>query len=675
MAGNPLGRVVDRFRVLARMDDLQARPDADLLRLFARDRDEAAFELLVRRHGRAVMGVCGRLLSDRVDAEDAYQATFLVLARRARALRDPAAVGCWLHGVARRVALEARALAARRRAREASWPTDAPPEPAAPPARSPESNELAAVLDAEVAALPERYRAAIVLCDLGGKTRAEAATALGVPEGTVASRQARGRALLVARLRRRGVTLAALALLPATVPPALAASTARIAALVAAGRLRHLPPALTLLTHGARPAMTTTLLKPVVVAVAGAALAVCGLALAGRPAGVGEDPPAPPPSTARPARTPAEEWAALKAEYDADRKANTKAQIDKRTGQPIPGAFEVRQPGHQKYADRLLALGRCDDEATAAEALALAVTGWFQLPLADQAFDLLLERFADSPRLAGFARQHHAVSYPGKYRRLERLLGVATDRTVREISLLDLGLEMEPGYAPTEMPAGPAADEKRRAKAAALYRRVIAEYPDVVGGSLGNGCHLGKLGRVAQTYLLRLEPKCRDGLPAPPTVGKDLDGKPMALAGFKGRIVVLDFWGSWCQPCREAMPALKDLAAKYADRGVVVLGVASENAAADAARVAAAEKLPWRSWFDRRDENGDSPIVSAWGVTTFPTVAVVDGEGLIRFLKGGANAEEVAKSLDVLLAKPGPPAPAGGRPANPANTSPSGPPG
>src|SRR5262245_54441258 len=178
MARDPLGRVVDRFRVLARMDDLQARPDADLLRLFAGDRDEAAFELLVRRHGRAVMGVCLRLLSDRVDAEDAFQTTFLLLARRARALRDPAAVGCWLHGGARRVALEARALAARRRAREAPWPTAAPPEPAAPPVRSAESNELAAVLDDEVAALPERYRAAIVLCDLGGKTRAEAAAAL-----------------------------------------------------------------------------------------------------------------------------------------------------------------------------------------------------------------------------------------------------------------------------------------------------------------------------------------------------------------------------------------------------------------------------------------------------------------------------------------------------------------
>jgi thiol-disulfide isomerase/thioredoxin len=183
------------------------------------------------------------------------------------------------------------------------------------------------------------------------------------------------------------------------------------------------------------------------------------------------------------------------------------------------------------------------------------------------------------------------------------------------------------------------------------------------------------LGRVAQAYLLRLEPKYRDGLPAPPTAGKDLDGKPMALADFKGRIVVLDFWGSWCKPCRGAMPGLKDLAAKYADRGVVVLGVASEDAAEEAARVAAAEKLPWRSWFDRRDVNGDSPIVSAWGVTTFPTVAVVDGDGIIRFLKGGASAEEVANTLDALLAKTGPPAPAGGRPANTANTPPSGPPG
>src|SRR3954469_18200432 len=118
-------RALDLIRAAAQLGDLRGRPDADLVQRFARDRDEDAFVALVGRHGAAVLGVCDRLLGNRQDAEDAFQATFLLLARRAGSIKAPASVGGWLYGVAVRTAREAKASAARRRSRE----RDVPPRP------------------------------------------------------------------------------------------------------------------------------------------------------------------------------------------------------------------------------------------------------------------------------------------------------------------------------------------------------------------------------------------------------------------------------------------------------------------------------------------------------------------------------------------------------------------
>jgi RNA polymerase sigma factor (sigma-70 family) len=235
MASSPANQVVDCLRTLAvhRHDDTT---DGDLLDLYVRQRDEAAFEALVRRHGPMVLGVCRRLVGNAHDAEDAFQATFLVLVRKAATVRPAGMVGNWLYGVAQRTALEARRAAARRRAKEAR---------AAPRAATPEDPlaDLRSLLDREVARLPERYRVALVLCDLEGTTRKEAARQLALPEGTVASRLGRARSILARRLTRRGVTLAggvvASALAqesaPASLPPALVAGTVKAAAAYATG--------------------------------------------------------------------------------------------------------------------------------------------------------------------------------------------------------------------------------------------------------------------------------------------------------------------------------------------------------------------------------------------------------------------------------------------------------
>src|SRR5262249_48128930 len=154
---------------------------------------------LVRRHGPLVLGVCRRVLRDRHAAEDAFQATFLILLRRARSLDRRGSVASWLYTVAYHVALRARADAARR------------PPPARPVPQPPEAGwaDLQPVLDEELGRLPDSYRAVVVLCYLEGKTNVEAARLLGWPVGTVKGRLARARDLLRARLTRRGITLSA----------------------------------------------------------------------------------------------------------------------------------------------------------------------------------------------------------------------------------------------------------------------------------------------------------------------------------------------------------------------------------------------------------------------------------------------------------------------------------
>jgi RNA polymerase sigma factor (sigma-70 family) len=219
----------------------EAHPsDGQLLESYVRSREEAAFAALVSRHGPMVWGVCRRLLRCHQDAEDAFQATFLVLVRKAASVVPRALVANWLYGVAHQTALKARATSARRTAREKQVP--AMPEPALE--QHQRSDDLQFLLDQELSRLPDKYRAVIVLCDLEGKTRKEAARHFHLPEGTIASRLATARAMLAKRLARHGcgVSGAALAavlaqgMASAALPASVAASTIRAASLFAAGR-------------------------------------------------------------------------------------------------------------------------------------------------------------------------------------------------------------------------------------------------------------------------------------------------------------------------------------------------------------------------------------------------------------------------------------------------------
>src|SRR5262249_13966026 len=158
----------------------------------------------VHRHGPMVWGVCRRVLRDHHDAEDAFQATFLVLARRADSVVPREKVGNWLYGVAYQTARKARATRARKRIREAEGPGAPEPQAVAQARR----DDLAEVLDHELSRLPDKFRTPIVLCELEGKTHGQAAEQLGWPVGTVSGRLSRAKALLAERLSRRGVSVA-----------------------------------------------------------------------------------------------------------------------------------------------------------------------------------------------------------------------------------------------------------------------------------------------------------------------------------------------------------------------------------------------------------------------------------------------------------------------------------
>jgi RNA polymerase sigma factor (sigma-70 family) len=190
-----------------------------LLERYLECRDEGAFEALVTRHGPMVLGVCRRMLADRTDVEDAFQATFLVLVRRARHLGPHDAIGPWLYGVATRVAMRSRSEAARRRRFQPITSEVA----AVDDECSIVNRETGEILDQELSRLPSKYRHPIVLCYLEGQTHEEAARQLKWPIGTVKGRLARARDLLQSRLVRRGLTPAVGALSLALSPDSLAA--------------------------------------------------------------------------------------------------------------------------------------------------------------------------------------------------------------------------------------------------------------------------------------------------------------------------------------------------------------------------------------------------------------------------------------------------------------------
>jgi RNA polymerase sigma factor (sigma-70 family) len=238
MPTNQLERILHTLQKATLHQESAGQTDGQLLETYVRSREETAVAALVHRHGPMVWGVCRRVLRSHHDAEDAFQATFLVLVRKAASVTPRDMVANWLYGVAHQTALKARATAARRGEREKQ--VTAMPEPALQQRAS--SSDLHTQLDQELSRLPDKYRSVIVLCDLEGKTRKEAARHFRLPEGTIASRLATARTMLARRLARSGATLSGTALAlalaqdvaSASVPLPVASTTIKAATLLAA---------------------------------------------------------------------------------------------------------------------------------------------------------------------------------------------------------------------------------------------------------------------------------------------------------------------------------------------------------------------------------------------------------------------------------------------------------
>jgi RNA polymerase sigma factor (sigma-70 family) len=305
MPARTLTQLASRLRRDTIPNGSAAETDRDLLARFLREQDEAAFEALVRRHDRLVRSAVAKVLADPHDAEDAFQATFLILVRRAKSIDWRAGLGPWLYGVAHRVAVKARD-AGRTRARKEAGARPADPEP--PPDLS--WREACALLHAELDRLPDRYRLPLLLCYLEGKTRDEAAAALKVSPGTVKGRLERGRELLRDRLARRGVALSAGLFAAVAAGTAGASSPAAVSAVLDV--LRGAAPArvVALTRETAVFSVLSKLTKTVAVVfgLAAAATAMLADGSAKSPdAPKAQEKSAPPPPAGKPAEPPAAE--------------------------------------------------------------------------------------------------------------------------------------------------------------------------------------------------------------------------------------------------------------------------------------------------------------------------------------------------------------------------------
>lgn len=305
-------------------------PDRDLLARFHEGRDEAAFAALVRRHGPMVQGVCRRALRDPHAADDAFQATFLVLAKKAGAVAWQESLGGWLYRVARNVCRKAVGRAPRPAA--PLTPDAHPARPDAPP------SDLSAVLDEELVRLPAVYRDPIVLCHLEGRTVDDAARALGISDGQLRGRLHRGREKLRERLTARGVTLGATALavaLTAAAAQAVPVSAAAALASAAVGTSAGVWPAtvsesVRSLTLLGLSAMSRSTLSTVLAIAAALVVTVAGVGVGVRASQ--SDPPAVPPVARRADPPPVLPVAAPQARADDDDKKKGEAKIDRREG-------------------------------------------------------------------------------------------------------------------------------------------------------------------------------------------------------------------------------------------------------------------------------------------------------------------------------------------------------
>ena len=373
MASASLHAVLNHIHTLAAARAGEGQTDGDLLRAFTLRNDQAAFAALVKRHGPLVLAVCRRVLHHLQEAEDAFQATFLVLARKATTIRQTESLAGWLHGVAYRMASNARKAAARRRRHE----EQAEPRQPGTPAWEAAWREVQLILDQEIQRLPAKYREPFVLCCLENASGADVARRLGLKEGTVWSRLGQARARLRQRLARRGIVLSAVlgaaavargaggAAVPAVLEQAVIGTAPQFAAKKAAAGL--VSERVLALAEGGIKAMSTFRLKIVL-----ALVLVGGLVAAGAGVRLQGEPPAPRPegsAAAEPQSGPTAEGKALAAkptdtpgpqDQGIPEDHTIRALVRDAAGKPIAGAhvYWAAVPQPRWYSEVVLPRGQ-----------------------------------------------------------------------------------------------------------------------------------------------------------------------------------------------------------------------------------------------------------------------------------------------------------------------------
>jgi RNA polymerase sigma factor (sigma-70 family) len=711
------------------------RGDHELLSRFAARRgadDEAAavaFAALVERHGPMVLRVCLAVLGDRHDAEDAFQATFLVLADRAGTIRSGDSVGSWLHGVALRASSRARAAAARRRRHERRRAEMVRKREEAADEARPDGEDLARVLHEEIGRLSEKFRAAVVLCYLEGLTHESAAGRLGCPVGTVRSRLATARERLQKRLTRRGVAPAVSAAWLASNLGGAAEAASRGAGVPAAlaegavrGALRiHLGKAAlggivsaeaVALTEGVLTSMSTTKLIIAATSFLAAGLLTAGVGVRaystlGR--APGQAPAASPPQAAT-SKAPdrAKDLEEAKAKYLRRNEDEVKALIREyqekedatRAGLKAAKTPEERTALIDKranpaaYAGALLQLAeQAPGTPQAEQALVWIAAHLTYGSMDERAKEMLARDHADGAGLEPVFRpsQIHMYGSRATERLFREVLAKNPDRNLRCLACFNLARfldtqattirlmklsdpkQWERTGAPIIREGWGRDYEERVAKldpvalgreAESLYQRTIAEFGDVplpnplpwpVGDRLlPSGPET--FGESSRIYLRELT-ELGVGRPAPEIEGVDVDGKPMKLSDYRGKVVAIYFCGPVQLGDNETgKPAVitemvRDAALRHAGASFALLGVACS----DPSRVKDRETfrkllrdsgLPARFWFDWKPDGSPGPIQAAWDLRG--GLYLIDRRGVIRF-KNTFAPELLEKALDELL--------------------------
>jgi RNA polymerase sigma factor (sigma-70 family) len=728
-------RISDDLETLFGAGALGQLSDADLLARFLRrdeaEGSEAAFSELLARHAPMVMGVCKRVLADSQIAADAFQAVFLVLVRKAPAVRVDDSLGRWLYGVSVRVARRARRNALAARGREKTL-TGFDRSGGAAPSEACERAELRTVIDQEIARLPVHYRSAVVLCYLEGMTQEQAARRLCCPVGTVESRLHRARLRLRSRLARRGLAPAVgiLAWLSdetarAHLPPSLASETTAAAVRcsidgalggavsAAAWSLVSKTSRSMMMVNGFRVAsMLLAVGLPTAAAVAlsraddsQAKKAAAAVALAA--------------GSPRTEPTMAERFAKIKAEYDAQQEAVSRA-LEKTSNQrEVNAVYAKMSPNEVAFTRRMVELATSDPkDPVARDALVWVVDKpgmWKVGEYGDEfarAVELLVRYHGDDPEAVrvglsvdNIVSHHSDALVTGFYAAAEGheakgLARLALAQYLQEAAKFTAASRQMPGRQKNRYHGVIGDDGKlydkeveqtaeeyayvvqlrlrdpdaMRALAERLYSEVIAEYGDVLhrtvkhreleavlkspepkwNGRLLPPDYLAKLKEfVGSKRTLAQEAEARldnmqnlvAGKPAPEISGVSFDGKPLKLSDYRGKVVVLVFWGTWCGPCMREVPRERELAERLKDKPFALLGVNCDQDKQAAATAIKSERMTWPNWHD--GAAGEGPIAKRYHIRSYPTLFVIDGQGIIRHKQAIGTGLDMA--VDALL--------------------------